>query len=89
MSDADYNRILERIDRVAQELQEYVKQTANPMVEKWIDNADACRILKVSFRSLQNYRDNGVLPFSTIGGKIYYKASDIEAVLNHNYIRRV
>jgi hypothetical protein len=88
MSDQDYDGIIKRIDRVSDELREYVKQNSNPMNEKWIDNADASRILKISGRSLQNYRDKGILPFSTIGGKIYYKASDIEAVLESNYSKR-
>lgn len=88
MSDEDYDGIIKRIDRVSDELREYVKQNSNPMIEKWIDNADASRILNISGRSLQNYRDKRILPFSTIGGKIYYKASDIEAVLNLNYSNR-
>jgi len=85
MSDEDYDRIIERIDRVSKEFQEYVRQSSNPMKEKWVDNADACRILNVSTRSLQNYRDKRILPYSALSGKIYYKASDIEAVLNQNY----
>lgn len=85
MSDKDYNRIIDRINKVSQELLKYVEQTCNPMKEKWLDNADACRLLKVSSRSMQNYRDKGILPFSSIGGKIYYKASDIEFILTKNY----
>ncbi len=88
MSDQDYEGIIKRIEKVSDELREYVKQSSNPMNETWIDNADASRILKISGRSLQNYRDKGILPFSTIGGKIYYKASDIEAVLQSNYSKR-
>jgi len=88
MSDQDFELIIRRIDRVSQEIKEYMKRNSNPMEETWIDNADVCRILKVSSRSLQNHRDKGVLPFSTIGGKIYYKASDIEDVLNGNYTLR-
>ena len=55
--------------------------------EAWLDNDDACHLLRVSKRTLQNYRDNGTLPFSKFGNKIYYKAADIEKHLNKHYVR--
>lgn len=47
--------------------------------EKWLDNSDVCRLLNVSARTLQTYRDTGKLPYSQINSKIYYKASDVDA----------
>jgi hypothetical protein len=41
--------------------------------------------LKVSRRSLQDYRNNGILPYIRVGGKILYRASDIERVLMDGY----
>ena len=38
-------------------------------------------MLNVSARTMQTYRDTGKLPYSQINGKIYYKASDVEAFL--------
>ena len=54
--------------------------------DQWIDNEEVCKILKVTKRTLQNYRDNSILPYSQIGRKVYYKASDVQAVLEKNYI---
>lgn len=48
----------------------------------WLDNADVCEQLGISKRTLQYYRDSGTLPYTFIGKKCYYKAADIEAVLN-------
>ena len=48
----------------------------------WMDNADVCKLLDISKRTLQYYRDSGTLPYTFIGKKCYYKAADIEAVLN-------
>ncbi|WP_287335244.1 hypothetical protein [Prevotella sp.] len=31
---------------------------------------------------MQHYRDTGVLPFSQIGHKCYYKREDVERLLN-------
>ena len=53
--------------------------------DKWLDGPEACRFLKISSRTLQNYRDKGILPFSQIGSKIYFKQSDIENMLIKHY----
>jgi len=54
--------------------------------DQWLDNEDVCKLLRVTKRTLQNYRDNFVLPYSQIGKKILYKASDVQKVLEKNYI---
>ena len=38
----------------------------------WLHNGDVCRLLNISKRTLQHYRDTGVLPFAQIGHKCYY-----------------
>lgn len=53
--------------------------------EDWLDNQEVLQTLHISPRTLQTYRDNGTLPFSKIEGKFYYKASDIENLLQRNY----
>lgn len=63
------------------------KFSQNPLGEKWLDIQETCQLLKVSKRTLQNYRDNGVLPYSQIAGKIYFKASDIQAHLEKHYTK--
>lgn len=45
--------------------------------EEWLDNQDVCQLLNISLRTLQSYRDRGVLAYSMIGHKCYYKANDI------------
>lgn len=50
-----------------------------------LDNEDVCRLLKISKRTLQYYRDTGKLPFTKFGSKFYYKLSDILAIINNNY----
>lgn len=48
---------------------------------EWLHNGHVCEILGISKRTLQHYRDTGVLPFSQIGHKCYYKRADIERLL--------
>jgi hypothetical protein len=58
---------------------------ANALQAEWLDGTDTLKILKVSPRTLQSLRDAGVLPFSRINGKFYYKIGDIEKLLADNY----
>jgi len=62
-----------------------VKNNEN-LTEKWLSGDQVCRLLRISKRTLQHYRTNGILPFSQIGRKIYYKASDIDDYLDAHYI---
>jgi hypothetical protein len=50
--------------------------------EQWLGNEDVCNLLQVSPRTLQSYRDNGILPYSQIGRKCYYRVSDVEQLIN-------
>ena len=47
----------------------------------WLHNGDVCKLLNISKRTLQHYRDTGVLPFSQIGHKCYYRREDVELLL--------
>lgn len=54
---------------------------AKPEVPDLLHNGDVCRILNISKRTLQHYRDTSVLPFIQIGHKCYYKREDVETLL--------
>jgi hypothetical protein len=44
-----------------------------------------CKILHISSRTLQKYRDEGILAFSQHGNKILFLSKDIEDHINKNY----
>lgn len=78
-----FRAIIDKIDQINDKLDaEKPKFTLN---EYWLDIQEACFVLRVSKRTLQNYRDEGILPFSQINGKIYFKASDIQKHLEKHY----
>lgn len=56
-------------------------------IKTWLTGDEICRLLRVSKRTLQNYRDKRVIPFSQIGRKIYYKYSDITNYLELHYVK--
>ena len=61
--------------------------TARPMLggEVYLTGEEVCKLLRLSTRTLQEYRNAGTLPFYKIGGKILYKQSDIQTMLERHY----
>ena len=61
--------------------------TARPMLggEVYLTGEEVCSQLRLSTRTLQEYRNAGILPFYKIGGKILYKQSDIQTMLERHY----
>ena len=47
-----------------------------------------CLALNISKRALQTYRDNGLIPYSNIGGKFFYKEVDIQQILEEGLIKK-
>jgi hypothetical protein len=52
----------------------------------WLDNQAVCQILNISKRSLQTFRDKGLIPYSQIGHKCFYKQEDVKEFLERNRI---
>jgi excisionase family DNA binding protein len=67
--------IKNQISELSLRITEIQKQSS---LSKWLSNSEASDYLGVTARTLQNYRDHGILSFSKVGSKIYYKVSDIE-----------
>jgi hypothetical protein len=55
--------------------------------ELWYDNQDIALALHLSKRTLQTLRTNGMLPYSRLNNKIYYKVTDVKALLESNYLK--
>lgn len=53
--------------------------------EKYLTNNDVRKLLNISTRSLQDWRDNGTIAYIQISGKILYRQSDILKLLEDNY----
>lgn len=54
--------------------------------EIYLSGEDVCKLLHISKRTLQQYRDDKILPYIQIGGKIIFKETDLMSVLEQNYI---
>ncbi len=64
------------------------EETAKESSSEWIPSVKARQIIGVSQKTWQTYRDNGVIPFSQFGRKIYVKKSDLEKFMEDHYINK-
>lgn len=70
----------ELLDTIGQALK---NRTPHLNGEKFLSNRDVCRMLHVSSRTLQDWRDTGKIPFIQIKGKILYRESEIVKLLKN------
>jgi hypothetical protein len=50
-------------------------------MQEWLDNQEVCKILNIMPRTLQTYRDNGTIPYTRIGNKMYYRPDDLKRLI--------
>ena len=71
-------RIQERLDKMLLKLE--LKQHSSP--EKvFFDNQEFIQLMNISKRTAQAWRDTGMIAFSQVGSKIYYRLPDIMQML--------
>ena len=78
--------VLSALDKVNRRIKE-VAQTHKPLFggEHFLTGKEVCEKLYISPRTLQDYRDKGIIPYTQFAGKILYKASDLERLLDEHY----
>ena len=74
------------MEGILKKLERYCTMS-RPMLgrEVYLSGEEVCSQLRISTRTLQEYRNSGKLPFYKIGGKILYKQSDIQTMLERHY----
>ena len=80
--------LLSAINSVSKRIKE-VAQTHKPLFggEHFLTGKEVCERLYISPRTLHDYRDRMIIPYTQFAGKILYKASDLEKMLEVNYKR--
>ena len=66
-----------------------VADTHKPLFagELFLTGKEVCERLYISPRTLQDYRDRKIIPYTQFAGKILYRLSDINQLLQKNYRR--
>ncbi|WP_430825213.1 helix-turn-helix domain-containing protein [Carboxylicivirga sp. N1Y90] len=63
------------------DIEKLIRETVKPTPKTWLKSNEVKELLEVSNGTLQNLRNNGALPFTKIGGVIYYNRDDIQKML--------
>ncbi|QLE01999.1 helix-turn-helix domain-containing protein [Galbibacter sp. BG1] len=68
------------------EIKEALNQEGRFQQKKWIRSAEVMELLSISPGTLQNLRINGTIPYTKIGGVLYYDSQEIHGILEKNRI---
>ena len=80
----DHHEMIILLKTYIEEILKYYRPVMNG--EIYLSGQDVCEMLHISKRTLQQYRDDKILSFIQIGGKIIFKQSDILTALEQNYV---
>ena len=81
LSTQQYKDLVNRLDDLNKQLEEKQKKPQ----DTFLDNQEFLQLMNISKRTAQTWRDEGVVSFSQIGSKIYYRMSDVQKLLDNNY----
>jgi len=68
------------------DIKNLLSQQSSGTIKKYLKSSEVMDLLQVSPGTLQNLRINGTLPYTKVGGIIYYDAEDIQNVMDRNRI---
>ena len=79
-------RFFQSIERMLDKFETY-KASYRPTLkgERFLTDKEVSERLKLSRRTLQDYRTEGKIPYIHLGGKILYRESDVQKMLESNY----
>ena len=85
-SNAWIQHIMESFERMRNRI-ENMALANRPLLdgERYMPDKEVSILLRLSRRTLQDYRNEGIISYYQLGGKILYRESDIEKMLQENY----
>ena len=76
---SNFDRLLALLEKLLE------KRQPSAYGDELLTDKEVAFLLKVSRRTLQDYRNNGMVSYYQLGGKILYKESDIERMVMSGY----
>src|SRR5690348_260604 len=70
------------------EFKKLIDEKLSPVIpRKWLKSYEVRQMLNLSPGTLQKLRSNGTIPYTRVGGAIYYDREDIQRLLSTSKIR--
>ncbi|MFZ4706813.1 MAG: helix-turn-helix domain-containing protein [Bacteroidales bacterium] len=80
LSKEQFEDLVKRMEEIRSAL---VQKPKNPD-EVFLDNHEFLQLMSISKRTAQTWRDEGIIAFSQVGSKIYYRMSAVQKLLETN-----
>lgn len=86
LDDREVATLLEGIRKSSKWLSVFMENYRPPLDgERYLTDREVSELLRVSRRTLQEYRNDRLLPYILLGGKVLYPESGLREVLEANY----
>ena len=85
MEKQTFDELVVRLSLIEKKVIGLCSQTKDAGLKKWMDNQEVCGVLRISKKTLQVYREKGLLPFTRIKNKFFYKPEDVQSLLESSY----
>jgi hypothetical protein len=80
-----FDDLAARLETIEGQADRLHRKQSDLRLKKWLDNQEVCQTLGITKRTLQTYRENGLLPYCRIRHKIFYKPQDVEKLLKSSH----
>ena len=68
------------------DIKELLNSQSGHITKRWLKSSEVKKLLGISSGTLQNLRINGTLPYTKVGGVLYYDYEEIMSVMETNKI---
>ena len=83
LSEEEFQALMDKIDKLTKTVEQHLEYPYN----KIFTNTQFCAFLRISSRTAQTWRDDGIIKYSQIGNKLYYTMKDIREMLDKYKIK--
>lgn len=85
IENTEFQQIMEKLEQIEAMLIKLKNERGSLQTEDMMDNGDMCALLGITKRTLQRYRQKGVVPYYMMKGKPYYMPSEVQECLKRIY----
>lgn len=82
------NLVSDTVTSITKAVDEIFIEENSRLQDAWIENSELAKYLGLSLRTLQSYRERGIIGYSLMGRKIYYRCSEIAELLKSGRISK-
>lgn len=75
-------------EELLSDINSLLEKNSSDAPRKWLKSYEVRKLLNVSAGTLQTLRVNGTLPYTKMGGALYYEYADILKILNKSKVEK-